>query len=38
VNFLASTQLPKLFGFSGSHGDFWEAGISGGASSAEARH
>src|SRR4029077_15811924 len=22
--FLASTQLPKLFGFSGSHGDFWE--------------
>lgn len=21
---LASTQLPKLFGFSGSHGDFWE--------------
>jgi anti-anti-sigma factor len=22
---LASTQLPKLFGFSGSHGDFWEA-------------
>jgi SulP family sulfate permease len=23
--FLASTQLPKLFGFAGSHGDFWEA-------------
>ncbi len=22
--FLASTQLPKLFGFKGSHGDFWE--------------
>ncbi len=22
--FLASTQLPKLFGFHGSHGDFWE--------------
>ncbi len=22
--FLASTQLPKLCGFSGSHGDFWE--------------
>ena len=22
---LASTQLPKLFGFAGSHGDFWEA-------------
>src|SRR5580765_2498299 len=22
--FLASTQLPKLFGFSGSHGDFWQ--------------
>ncbi len=22
--FLASTQLPKLFGFAGSHGDFWE--------------
>src|SRR6187549_1925207 len=22
--FLASTQLPKLFGYSGSHGDFWE--------------
>ena len=22
--FLASTQLPKLFGFSGGHGDFWE--------------
>jgi len=22
--FLGSTQLPKLFGFSGSHGDFWE--------------
>lgn len=21
---LASTQLPKLFGFAGSHGDFWE--------------
>jgi len=21
---LTSTQLPKLFGFSGSHGDFWE--------------
>src|SRR5262249_14528169 len=21
---LASTQLPKLFGFGGSHGDFWE--------------
>ena len=21
---LASTQLPKLFGFSGGHGDFWE--------------
>ena len=21
--FLASTQLPKLFGFAGSHGDFW---------------
>jgi sulfate permease, SulP family len=24
--YLASTQLPKLFGFSGSHGDFWERG------------
>jgi len=23
--YLASTQLPKLFGFAGSHGDFWEA-------------
>ncbi|QJE95706.1 SulP family inorganic anion transporter [Luteolibacter luteus] len=22
--FLASTQLPKLFGYSGGHGDFWE--------------
>src|SRR5688572_13085571 len=22
--YLASTQLPKLFGISGSHGDFWE--------------
>jgi MFS superfamily sulfate permease-like transporter len=22
--FLASTQLPKLFGFHGEHGDFWE--------------
>src|SRR4051794_6249571 len=22
--FLASTQLPKLFGLKGSHGDFWE--------------
>ena len=22
--FLASTQLPKLFGFSGAHGDFWQ--------------
>jgi sulfate permease, SulP family len=22
--YLASTQLPKLFGFSGTHGDFWE--------------
>ena len=22
--YLASTQLPKLLGFSGSHGDFWE--------------
>ena len=22
--YLGSTQLPKLFGFSGSHGDFWE--------------
>ncbi len=22
--FLAATQLPKLFGFHGSHGDFWE--------------
>jgi sulfate permease, SulP family len=22
--FLASTQLPKLFGFSSSHGDFWD--------------
>jgi len=22
--FLASTQLPKLFGFAGAHGDFWE--------------
>lgn len=22
--FLASSQLPKLFGFHGSHGDFWE--------------
>ncbi len=22
--FLASTQLPKLFGFQGAHGDFWE--------------
>lgn len=22
--FLASTQLPKLFGFKGAHGDFWE--------------
>jgi high affinity sulfate transporter 1 len=22
--FLASTQLPKLFGFHGSHGDFWQ--------------
>jgi SulP family sulfate permease len=24
--FLASTQLPKLFGFHGAHGDFWENG------------
>jgi high affinity sulfate transporter 1 len=24
--FLASTQLPKLFGFKGAHGDFWERG------------
>lgn len=24
--YLASTQLPKLFGFHGSHGDFWERG------------
>lgn len=24
--FLASTQLPKLFGYSGGHGDFWERG------------
>ncbi len=22
--YLASTQLPKLFGFTGTHGDFWE--------------
>src|SRR5215472_11224737 len=22
--FIATTQLPKLFGFKGSHGDFWE--------------
>ena len=22
--YLAGTQLPKLFGFAGSHGDFWE--------------
>src|SRR4029453_6294616 len=22
--FIASTQLPKLFGFKGAHGDFWE--------------
>jgi len=22
--YLATTQLPKLFGFAGSHGDFWE--------------
>ena len=22
--YLASTQLPKLFGFKGTHGDFWE--------------
>ena len=22
--YLASTQLPKLFGFSGTHGDFWD--------------
>ena len=22
--YLASTQVPKLFGFKGSHGDFWE--------------
>ena len=22
--YLASTQMPKLFGFKGSHGDFWE--------------
>ena len=22
--YLASTQLPKLFGFNGTHGDFWE--------------
>src|SRR5881409_2000316 len=22
--FIASTQLPKLFGFKGTHGDFWE--------------
>src|SRR5437588_1372900 len=22
--FIASTQLPKLFGFKGSHGDFWD--------------
>jgi SulP family sulfate permease len=24
--YLASTQLPKLFGFKGAHGDFWENG------------
>ncbi len=24
--FLASSQLPKLFGFHGAHGDFWENG------------
>jgi SulP family sulfate permease len=24
--YLASTQLPKLFGFKGTHGDFWEGG------------
>lgn len=24
--FLASTQLPKLFGYSSGHGDFWERG------------
>ena len=24
--YLASTQLPKLFGFKGTHGDFWERG------------
>jgi SulP family sulfate permease len=24
--YLTSTQLPKLFGFSGSHGNFWERG------------
>lgn len=24
--YLASTQLPKLFGFKGTHGDFWESG------------
>jgi sulfate permease, SulP family len=23
--YLASTQLPKLFGFTGTHGDFWES-------------
>ena len=23
--YLASTQLPKLFGFKGAHGDFWES-------------
>jgi high affinity sulfate transporter 1 len=23
--YLASTQLPKLFGFKGTHGDFWES-------------
>lgn len=25
--YLASTQLPKLFGIHGAHGDFWENGI-----------
>jgi sulfate permease, SulP family len=25
--YLASTQLPKLFGFKGTHGDFWERSL-----------
>jgi high affinity sulfate transporter 1 len=25
--YLASTQLPKLFGFKGTHGDFWERSV-----------